>query len=150
MIFYVFLPFDNLTSKVFILGCAGSLLSVGRMHLYHLLDRRLTNIRFGTPIALLVKRFSAARVLPLLMIGFVSVFFKSIVVLPINRDTRVQCSWMSPYLYSLLVTKDPSRALFTGIAKTFSRMLLFQLFFCDAQNMIPSRNTCYTLVFRHF
>ena len=32
----------------------------------------LMGIRFGTPISLLVKRFSAARVLPIMMVGFVS------------------------------------------------------------------------------
>ena len=53
-------------------GRGGSLLFV-RPHLYTILyDCELMNFRFGTPISLLVKRFSAARVLPIMMVGFVS------------------------------------------------------------------------------
>ncbi|KAK0245731.1 MFS general substrate transporter [Armillaria nabsnona] len=59
---------------------------------------------FGTPISLLVKRFSAARVLPLMMIGFGSMF---VILL------RLQV---------FLTTHFVGRSLFAGIAKNFSRM----------------------------
>lgn len=48
------------------------------------------NDSFGTPISLLVKRFSAARVLPLMMIGFVSCLSVRSCIVD-KSDTRVQC-----------------------------------------------------------
>jgi hypothetical protein len=71
MVFYASINLAPVHNCLLTISPSGAFLPV-RCHCLHLALLKTMQRSFGTPVSLLVKKFSAARVLPIMMVGFVS------------------------------------------------------------------------------